>query len=59
MPTISPNVARACNSFMGSPSGTTEPSSAPTRIAMVVVVVTLSTRDVPSTAYTSAGTMAV
>ena len=34
-------------SLTGSPSGTTNPSCAPVRIASVVVELTLSTRDVP------------
>ncbi len=50
MPTISASVAAAVNSMAGSPFGTTTASSAPVKIAIVVVVVTLSTREVPSTA---------
>ena len=37
-------------SLAGSPSGTTMASSVPARIARVVVELTLSTREVPSTA---------
>jgi hypothetical protein len=50
MPTSSVNVTAACRSAAGSPFGTTCASSVPVRIAIVVVVLTLSTREVPSTA---------
>ncbi len=49
-PTSSVSVAVAVTSFIGSPSGTTSPSSVPARIASVVVELTLNTRDVPSSA---------
>ena len=45
-----PGVAEARSSMAGSPSGTTKARSAPVRIAIVVVVLTLSTRELPSTA---------
>jgi len=43
----------------GFPLGTTCPNWAAVRIANVVVVLTLSTREVPSTAYITMGTRAV
>ena len=49
-PTSSESVAAAVTSFAGSPSGTTEPSCVPARIASVVVELTLSTRELPSSA---------
>ena len=44
------SVAVAVISLPGSPSGTTNPNCAPARIASVVVELTLSTRDEPSSA---------
>ena len=58
-PTSAVSVAVAVTSFAGSPSGTTRPSCVPARIASVVVELTLSTRDEPSSAYTSIGMNAV
>ena len=49
-PTSAASVAVAVTSFAGSPSGTTSPSCVPARIASVAVELTLSTRDVPSSA---------
>ncbi len=49
-PTSAVNVAVAVTSFAGSPSGTARPSCVPARIASVVVELTLSTRDEPSSA---------
>jgi hypothetical protein len=49
-PTSAPSVAVAVPSRPGSPSGTTAPSCAPTRIASVAVELTLSTRELPSSA---------
>ena len=49
-PTSAVSVAVAVTSLAGSPSGTTSASSVPARIASVVVELTLSTRDVPSSA---------
>jgi hypothetical protein len=49
-PTKRANKAVALSRDDGSPLGTTSPSSAAVRIAMVVVVLTLSTREVPMTA---------
>ena len=49
-PTINASVAEARRSIAGSPSGTTNARLAPVRIAIVVVVLTLSTRELPSTA---------
>ena len=49
-PTNAVNVAVAVTSIAGLPSGTTRPSSVPVRIASVVVELTLSTRDEPSSA---------
>ncbi len=49
-PTSAPSVAVATESLPGSPSGTTLPSCAPTRIASVAVELTLSTRELPSSA---------
>ena len=49
-PTSSASVAVAVSSLAGSPSGTTRPSCVPARIASVVVELTLSTREVPSSA---------
>ena len=49
-PTREVRVAAAVMSFAGSPSGTTRPSCVPARIASVVVELTLSTREVPSSA---------
>jgi hypothetical protein len=49
-PTIAVNVAVAVISLAGSPSGTTRPSCVPARMASVVVELTLSTREVPSSA---------
>ena len=47
-PTRAVSVAVAVTSFAGSPSGTARPSSAPARIASVVVELTLRTREEPS-----------
>ena len=49
-PTSAVRVAVAVTSFAGSPSGTARPSWVPARIASVVVELTLSTRDEPSSA---------
>ncbi len=49
-PTNTVSVAVAVTSFAASPSGTARPSSVPARIARVVVELTLSTRDEPSSA---------
>ena len=49
-PTITLSVAVARIRVAGSPSGAISPSRAPVRMAIVVVVLTLSGRDVPSTA---------
>ncbi len=49
-PTSTVSVAVAVTSLAGSPSGTTSPSWVPARIASVVVELTLSTDDVPSSA---------
>ena len=49
-PTSAVSVAVAVTSFAGSPSGTARPSCVPARIASVVVELTLSTRDEPSSA---------
>ena len=49
-PTSAASVAVAVTSFAGSPSGTTSPSCVPARIASVVVELTESTRDEPSSA---------
>ncbi len=49
-PTSAVSVAVAVTSFAGSPSGTASPSCVPARIASVVVELTLSTRDEPSSA---------
>ena len=49
-PTNAVRVAVAVTSFAGSPSGTARPSCVPARIASVVVELTLSTRDEPSSA---------
>ena len=49
-PTSAVSVAVAVTSLAGSPSGTTRPSCVPVRIASVVVELTLSTRDEPSSA---------
>ena len=49
-PTSNVSVAVAITSRAGSPSGTASPSSVATRMAMVVVELTLSTREVPSSA---------
>ena len=49
-PTSALNVAVATMSFAGSPSGTARPSCVPASIASVVVELTLSTRDEPSSA---------
>jgi hypothetical protein len=49
-PTSAVSVAVAVTSFTGSPSGTARPSCAPARIASVALELTLSTRDVPSSA---------
>ena len=45
-PTINVSVAEAANSDAASPSGTIVPNAAAARIASVVVVLTLSTREV-------------
>ena len=58
-PTSSVSVAEAVSRAAGLPSGTTCPNWAAVRIAKVVVVLTLSTREVPSTAYITIGTRAV
>ena len=58
-PTMDASVAVAVTSLAGSPSGTTRPSCVPARMASVVVELTLSTRDEPSSAYTSIGMKAV
>ena len=49
-PTNAVSVAVAITSFAGSPSGTIRPSSVPVRMASVVVELTLSTREEPSSA---------
>ena len=49
-PTSAASVAVAVTSLPGSPSGTTRPSCVPARIASVVVLLTLNTRDEPSSA---------
>ena len=49
-PTIRVRSAVASSTAAARPPGTTSPSSAPVRIASVVVVLTLSGREVPSTA---------
>ena len=49
-PTSAVSVAVAVISRAGSPSGTVSPSCVPARIASVVVELTLSTREVPSSA---------
>lgn len=49
-PTSAAKVASASSARAGSPSGTTSASWAPVRIAMVVVVLTLSTRERPRSA---------
>ena len=49
-PTSTASVAVAVTSLAGSPSGTASPSCVPARIASVVVELTLSTRDEPSSA---------
>ena len=49
-PTSAVSVAVAVTSFAGSPSGTTRPSCVPARIASVLVELTLSTREEPSSA---------
>ncbi len=49
-PTIAVSTAVAPNIAVGSPSGTASPSCAAVRIASVVVVLTDSGRDVPSSA---------
>ena len=49
-PTSAVSVAVAVMSWPGSPSGTESPSCVPARIASVVVELTLSTREVPSSA---------
>ena len=49
-PTIAVSVAVAVMRRAGSPSGTLIPSCVPARIASVAVELTLSTRDVPSSA---------
>ena len=59
MPTSTDSVAAAAIRLAGSPPGADRPSCAAVRMAMVVVVLTLRGRDVPSRAYTAIGTMAV
>jgi hypothetical protein len=49
-PTSTPSVATARIAAAGSPCGASPARLAPTRIAIVVVVLTLRTRDDPSTA---------
>ena len=49
-PTSAVSVAVAVTSFAGSPSGTASPNWVPARMASVVVELTESTRDVPSSA---------
>ena len=49
-PTRATSVAVAAISLPGSPSGTARPSCVPARIASVVVELTLSTLDEPSSA---------
>ena len=49
-PMSTASVAPAAIRAPGSPPGTARPSSAAARIAIVVVVLTLSGRDVPSSA---------
>jgi hypothetical protein len=49
-PTNNASVAEAVSSEAGSPFGTTSPSSAAANMARVVVVLTLSTHEVPRTA---------
>lgn len=58
-PTSSVNVAEALSRAAVLPLSTTCPNWAAVRIANVVVVLTLSTREVPSTAYITMGTSAV
>ena len=58
-PTRSVKVAEALNSAAGLPLGTTWLSCAAAKMAMVVVVLTLSGREVPNTAYISGGRKAV
>ena len=57
-PTSTASVAEAVTRS-APPPGATRASSAPVRMASVVVVLTLSTREVPSRAYTTIGTLAV
>ena len=59
MPTSTESVAATPIRLAASPPGAARPSSAAVRMAMVVVVLTLSGREVPSSAYTTIGTMAV
>ena len=49
-PTSTASVAAASASSPASPPGTARPSAEPVRMAIVVVVLTLSGRDVPSSA---------
>ncbi len=49
-PTSATSVAVAVTSFAGSPSGTARPSCVPVRIPSVVVLLTLRTREDPSSA---------
>ncbi|MCY1418112.1 hypothetical protein D9M71_336610 [compost metagenome] len=49
-PTSKASAAEAAKSWTGSPSGLTAASADPARMARVVVVLTLSGREVPSTA---------
>ena len=49
-PVSADRVATAVISLPGSPSGTARPNCVPVRIASVAVELTLSTRDVPSSA---------
>src|SRR5262245_55190603 len=58
-PTSNARVAAAGISSPGDPFGAASLNDAPVRIAIVVVVLTLSGREVPSTAYTATGTSAV
>ena len=51
--------ALAAISVAASPAGAALPSSAAVRMAIVVVVLTLNGREVPSSAYTTVGTSAV
>ena len=53
------SVAEAAISSAAPPPGATRASSAPVRMAIVVVVLTLKGRELPRNAYTTIGTIAV